>query len=59
MSEHSQSFALRVELAELNLRADRAIEQSCTLAADQEFIMRWCRMRRHPEARQESVLDDW
>jgi hypothetical protein len=58
MSENSGSASLHTEMRELYQRARRAINESHALAADGEFIRWWCRMRRHPEARQENMLDD-
>ena len=48
----------RLEIAALSLRADRAAEEAQRLAADQEFIKRWCRMKRRAGVREEGMLDE-
>lgn len=36
----------------------RAVEEAHKLAADQEFINQWYRMKRHVGVREEGMLDD-
>jgi len=58
MPERSNRISARLELAALYLRAHRAIEEAHKLGADQDFINRWYRMKRHAGVRQEGMLDD-
>jgi hypothetical protein len=58
MPKHSNRISERLEMAALYLRAHRAVEEAHKLAADQEFINHWCRMKRHVGVREEGMLDD-
>ena len=58
MPKHSNRISERLEWAALYLRAHRALEEARKLAADQEFINHWYRMKRRVGVRQEGMLDE-
>ena len=57
MPGETPSVSLHRELAELHVRAQRAINEARTLAADQDFIRWWYGMRGR-SAKPAPLIDD-
>jgi hypothetical protein len=58
MPKETHTSMLYVELAELFDRAQRAIDEAHSLAADRNFISWWCGMRSQSRKPPSSMLDD-
>jgi len=58
MPRENADTSIYLELTELIVRAQQALDEAQSLAADREFIRWWCGMRPRRGTRRAAILDD-